>query len=736
MASARNKVIKGDYEGNRIEKIPFEDKIKINMKGKPDIELTKYIVKSYEVITEETLKSGTSAVLRGAFGAFILGPAGLLAGLSAKNKGIYLIAINFRSGSESLIEIDDKLFKIFKQVMYESKTEKKAKSGKKFNGIRHMVMNQVDLDSPVEPIDIQVLVESDTDIPYLEINFRNLSDKVVKAIKFKAYCFNSFKEPVDTPPNNIIDFLIQDLSLNPKEKIKKAKVFSVSKKPTTRNINIVVEKVGFKDGTQWNREKAELKEINIPEVSTEKLNNLKTIAGFDSVTYPFEDEDSWTCVCGRYNKKDDKKCVRCDREKEEVFKEYNQKSVQNKIKEKEEKEKIEYEKRQKENERKKQEKIKNKQLKKKKLKKKATVMVISTVLLVSLFILLNNTLFPYYRNKKRLEAMENNYNLGIESFENENFVKSATYLSGIKNYKDSENYLLNISKEIPSLDNFYERIFLKKVLNEDTDKNLISAGNYHLIGININGDVFSVGSNKYGEGNVDNWENIVSVSAGYKYSLGLKKDGTVVAVGEHSFDKVNVEDWENIKKISAGLDHTVGIKEDGTVIAIGRNDKNQCNVEDWENIIEVSLGDRRTVGLKNDGTVVSAGSYNYGERYIDSWKNIVSVSVGNGFIAGLKKDGTVLGTGKNDFGQCDVSDWQDIIEISAGSNHTVGLKKDGTVVATGKNENGQCDVSEWEDIIEISAGNNTVGLKSDGSIVVAGNMGYSVDEVYDFNFWE
>lgn len=736
MASAKNKVIKGEYEGNRIEKIPFEDRIKINMKGKPDIELTKYIVKSYEVITEETLKSGTSAVLRGAFGAFLLGPAGLLAGLSAKNKGIYLIAIKFRSGSESLIEIDDKLFKIFKQIMYESEFEKQAKNSKKFKGIRHMAMNQVDLDSPVEPIDVQVLVESDTDIPHLEINFRNLSNKVIKAIKFKAYCFNSFKEPVGTPPNNIIDFLIQDLSLNPKEKIKKAKVFSVSKKPTTRNINIVVEKVGFKDGTQWSREKAELKEINIPEVSAEKLNNLKTIAGFDSVTYPFEDEDSWTCVCGRYNKKDDKKCVRCDREKHKVFKNYNEDSIVKEIENRERKLDIEEEKRLREKERKKQEQIRIKKIKNKKIKKIVIATVTTFVLIIALYFLFTDIIIPNYNNKKRLEAIENNYNLGIESFDNDNFVKSASYLSGIIDYKDSESYLVGISEEFSTPDNFYKKIFLNKVLREQTDINLISAGSYHLIVINSNGEFITFGKNKYGEEDIDSWNNVDKISAGFKYTIGLKNDGTVLAIGESSFRNMDIEDWENIKKISAGLHHSVGLKEDGTVVAVGKNLDGQCNVEDWENIVEIDTGFHHTVALEEDGTVVAVGNNRNKERFIGSWENIVSVSAGNGFTLGLEKDGNVLSTGKNDFGQCDVSEWEDIIEISAGSNHAVGLKEDGTVVATGKNEHGQCDVSEWENIIEISAGNNTVGLKSDGSIVVAGNRGYSLDEVNDFNFWE
>ena len=60
--------------------------------------------------------------------------------------------------------------------------------------------------------------------------------------------------------------------------------------------------------------------------------------------------------------------------------------------------------------------------------------------------------------------------------------------------------------------------------------------------------------------------------------------------------------------------------------------------------------------------------------------------------------------------------------ISAGDDHTVGLKVDGTVVvAGGWNANGECEVNGWKDIMAISAGDDhTVGLKVDGTVVAVG----------------
>lgn len=117
MASAKNKVIAGDYSGYKISSkgssvyvdLAYNDMV---------LFLNKNRVESYELITEEKMKSGTSAILRGMAGVALLGGVGILAGLSAKNKGIYTIAIQWKDGKKSLIEIDDKLYKKFVSDMF------------------------------------------------------------------------------------------------------------------------------------------------------------------------------------------------------------------------------------------------------------------------------------------------------------------------------------------------------------------------------------------------------------------------------------------------------------------------------------------------------------------------------------------------------------------------------------------------------------------------------------------
>ena len=111
MARAKNIVEAGDYVGRKV--LAMLGTIQIPITSKETILLNKDTVKSYEVITDDHRKSAASGVGRGLVGGVLLGPVGLLAGgLSAKNKGIYTIAVEFHNGKKSLIEIDDKAYKV------------------------------------------------------------------------------------------------------------------------------------------------------------------------------------------------------------------------------------------------------------------------------------------------------------------------------------------------------------------------------------------------------------------------------------------------------------------------------------------------------------------------------------------------------------------------------------------------------------------------------------------------
>ena len=113
---AKNMVIAGDYMGKPITGIGGVVQIYVDRKNY--ILLDKFGVDSYDVITEDTRKSAASGIAKGAVGAALLGPVGLLAGLSAKNKSTVTVAVRFKDGKNSLLEMDEKVYKNFVRAMF------------------------------------------------------------------------------------------------------------------------------------------------------------------------------------------------------------------------------------------------------------------------------------------------------------------------------------------------------------------------------------------------------------------------------------------------------------------------------------------------------------------------------------------------------------------------------------------------------------------------------------------
>lgn len=106
---AKNKVIAGDYNGKEIYCVLGD--VKILIPDGESIDLNKANVAAYEVIDENYKKSATGVIGRAAVGAALLGPIGLLAGVSAKKKGTHILAIKFHNGKNSLIEVGDGAYK-------------------------------------------------------------------------------------------------------------------------------------------------------------------------------------------------------------------------------------------------------------------------------------------------------------------------------------------------------------------------------------------------------------------------------------------------------------------------------------------------------------------------------------------------------------------------------------------------------------------------------------------------
>ena len=265
---------------------------------------------------------------------------------------------------------------------------------------------------------------------------------------------------------------------------------------------------------------------------------------------------------------------------------------------------------------------------------------------------------------------------------------------------------------------------------------MVAAGGYFTVGVKADGTVVAAGENTYGQCNVGDWSDIISVAGGTYHTVGVKSDGTLVAVGRNSLQQCDVDGWTDAIQVAAGNGHSVWVKSDGTVVAVGAYGEGQCDVGAWTGITQVAAGGWHTVGLKSDGTVVAVGQNNWGECNVGNWTDIIQVAAGFSYTVGVKSDGTVVAVGRNEHGQCNVSSWVGIVQIATGVRHTVGLKADGTVVAVGDNGEGQCLVLGFNGIIQVAAGHyHTVGLKSNGSVDAVGYNNYGQCDVsgWDLN---
>ncbi len=111
-----NYVVAGSYSGHQV-KGGFKGIILAS--GFKKIPLNKGTIESYELITDEHTKSAASGAVRGLIGGALLGPVGMLAGgLSAKEKGVYHVAVQFKDGEKSLLKIDKTFYDRIVQEMF------------------------------------------------------------------------------------------------------------------------------------------------------------------------------------------------------------------------------------------------------------------------------------------------------------------------------------------------------------------------------------------------------------------------------------------------------------------------------------------------------------------------------------------------------------------------------------------------------------------------------------------
>lgn len=630
----------------------------------------------------------------------------------------------------------------------------------RFERIYKLPDNLYTTGSPVIVSAGALLKDNDTGNIVTQLKFHSISEKCIKAVKISIIAYDVFGKEL----RGIDEYQYLDLNVCNGQYFGANKAI-VMPESVTRSFIISGVVIVFSDKSTWiSCNATDFSPIPTQKTLQSTLLNSELIKQYQANTtmqahfIPQTTMGLWRCTCGEINSGGH--CTNCTLQKATIFSSYDVSKLTETMKHRLANEKAEREKiaQQQKVERQLETKHEAELIAIKTQKKKALLSkikissIVVTCLLICefVFILVDSIIVPSYRYSKATNYYKNSdfanasilfdkldgfkdskdklaeckYQLAKLYIENEDYIEALEILTIWSNYKDSKDLRLAaqlgvLKGDIPNHISNYS--------------NSISAGgNTSVLRVLNNKKVAGISDNPYGQDDVSDWKNILSVTVGDQHTVGLKNDGTVISAGHNVDGCCDISSWKNIKAIAAGNNHSLGLKDDGTVIATNytghSNDYlGQCDVTQWENIISISAGAFHSVGLKNDGTVVCTKlpenneSHHCGGCDVSSWSEILEISAGFDHIVGLKKDGTVIATGRCGDGQCDVKDWNDIIAISAGDSHTVGLKSDGTVVAVGYNGNGRCDVTEWTNIIAIDAGENcTVGLKSDGTVVIAG----------------
>ncbi|MGN0779364.1 MAG: hypothetical protein ACI4MJ_09475 [Aristaeellaceae bacterium] len=95
---------------------------------------------------------------------------------------------------------------------------------------------------------------------------------------------------------------------------------------------VVVEKLWFDDNSIWRRSRVPLSEYTPNALPNGRaLENLRFVAGRDAVGFPQEQTGLWMCVCGRPNANGSRACIRCHRNRTEIFANLSREAVEQQV---------------------------------------------------------------------------------------------------------------------------------------------------------------------------------------------------------------------------------------------------------------------------------------------------------------------------------------------------------------------------------------------------------------------
>ncbi len=155
-----------------------------------------------------------------------------------------------------------------------------------------------------------------------------------------------------------------------------------------------------------------------------------------------------------------------------------------------------------------------------------------------------------------------------------------------------------------------------------------------------------------------------------------------------------VEGYMDVQLVKQNVDMFAALTKDGTMVLDGESATNY-DLSDWKDITDFDISCSNTVysDIMNGEYVENSGCFFKNDAGFGTLHDpIIS-------IFGVDKNGKVFYEGNNIIHDMSVVDgWSDITDVVAGDIFCAGLKSDGTVVLAGNNEDGTLDVSGFTNI--------------------------------------
>lgn len=232
------------------------------------------------------------------------------------------------------------------------------------------------------------------------------------------------------------------------------------------------------------------------------------------------------------------------------------------------------------------------------------------------------------------------------------------------------------------------------------------------------------------------------IAVGYHHSVFVRDDGTVLAYGDNSFGQTDVGDWKNVVSVAAGAYHTVGLTADGRLLAAGDNTHGQTDLSLFANVKQIAASAWNTSVLLGSGQVMTAGylpyefaaeqfpaekiaAGSYGLIIRSQGKNIAShvgltiddccetLSISRGYSMGIDTQGKVYSSFNA------IPAWENVIRISAGENAAIALTEDGTVLSHVFDSHLKCTFDFGQPVLGLCAGaNHYAYVLADGTIEI------------------